>query len=271
MYESLYSSKFGRIIAGILARPVFSHISGAFLDTRASRALIKPFINKNNIDLSGVEKTRFDSFNDFFTRKLKDGARLTDLSPDALISPCDGYLSAYEIAPSGRFSVKGTEYTLSELLLDQDLAREFEGGLFLSFRLTPSDYHRYIFIDDGEYATKEKHIKGVYHTVRPTALENVAVYKTNTREYACLDTRSFGKIVQMEVGATLVGRIKNTVTVGAFKRGDEKGMFEFGGSTIIILIGADRARLDAELYEAASNGSECRVRVGMRIGTKLSS
>ncbi len=264
MYENLYGSKPGRIIASIFARPVISRAAGAFLDAAASRALIKPFINKNGIDMTEVEETRFRSFNEFFTRRLKGGARPIDADPDALISPCDGYMSAYEIEPNGRFLVKGTPYTLSELTRDAELAREFEGGLFLSFRLTPADYHRYIFVDDGEFASAEKRIDGVYHTVRPTALENVPVYKTNTRVYAVLNTRSFGRIAQMEVGATLVGRIKNTVSAGAFKRGDEKGMFEFGGSTVILLISANMARLDDSAY-----GIERRVKAGERIGTKL--
>ena len=260
MYEKLYGSCIGRAIARILAAPCISRAAGAFMDSRASRLLIKPFIKTNNIDLSDVEDTEFKSFNAFFTRRLKSAARPIDPADSALISPCDAFLSVYPIDKSSVFYVKGSPYTVDTLTGGAD---GFEGGQCLVFRLTPAHYHRYIFPDDGTI-TAYRYIKGVLHTVRPEALGKLPVFKLNSRAVSLMQCKNLGDVCFIEVGATMVGRIVNIKQAGEFKRGEEKGRFEFGGSTVILLIKKGICVLD-NIY----GHSEVEVKLGQKIGDRL--
>ena len=129
------------------------------------------------------------------------------------------------------------------------------------------NYHRYIYPDAGTKTTNT-FIRGKLHTVRPVALEKYTVFATNSREYTTLHTRNFGDVVFMEVGAMMVGRIRNHHQQHTFSRGDEKGYFEYGGSTIIMLIGPGRATLDERFTACVDNGLEIDIQVGQRIGVK---
>ncbi len=264
MYEILYRSKLGRCIASILARPGISRAAGLIMDSAVSRVMIKPFIKSNHIDMREAAPRKYTSFNDFFTRRLLDGARPFEKDKNILPSPCDGLLSVYPVTQKGIFTVKGTPYTLETLLEDKVLSETFEGGWALIFRLTPAHYHRYAFPDDGRIV-KLKRIQGVFHTVRPEALENMPVFKTNTREYMCLDTENFGRMIYMEVGATMVGRIQNDVTHGNFTRGQEKGRFEFGGSTVILITEKGTCAPLDEIIKTADAGKEYPVKMGQSV------
>ncbi len=260
MFEDIYSTRTGRFMARLLATPFISRLAGAFMDSRLSKPFIKPFARKNGIDFTEAAESEFKSFNAFFTRRLKSGARPVCPDEDAFVSPCDGLLSVYDISPDSRFTVKGTAYTVGELLDDEALAVGFDGGSCLVFRLTPAHYHRYIWPCEGKIRAS-KRIKGIYHTVRPAALSKVKVFKTNTREYALCDTPLFGELLIMEVGALLVGRIVNAQTDGEFKKGAEKGFFEFGGSTIVVLTQKGRVTLKPGLV----GENEKPVRSGERL------
>ncbi len=267
MYENLYHHKLGRIIASLIARPGISRAAGCFMDSRLSRPFIKPFIRKNKIDMREAAPRVYTSFNDFFTRRLLDGARPFDERKDMLPSPCDGLLTVYEASRDGVFTVKGSPYTMETLLKDKALAESFEGGWLFVFRLTPSHYHRYAFPDNGKII-ETRRIQGVFHTVRPEALESMPVFKTNTREYALIETENFGKMICMEVGATMVGRIRNDVKAGPFIRGQEKGRFEFGGSTVILITEKGKCTPLAEMIKDTQNGLEHPVLMGRAVGCK---
>lgn len=183
-----------------------------------------------------------------------------DLAPGAFCSPCDGLLSCFEIAPDSVFRVKHTEYSLPRLLESDETAEAFSGGTALVFRLTPSHYHRYCF-NDGGRVTVEKDIPGILHCVRPIATEAFPVYIRNSRSYCVIESENFGTMVQMEVGALFVGRIKNHPVSGPVRRGDEKGCFEFGGSTVIMLV--QKGAL--VLPEALFSGEEFPVVLGERL------
>ena len=267
MYESLYKTKLGRRFAAFMAKPCISRAAGRLMDSRLSALFIRPFVKKNGIDLSEALPVKYTSFNRFFTRKLKEGARPVIMDENALASPCDGLLTVYPVTSDGIFTVKGTPYTMETLLEDQSLADSFLGGTVLIFRLTPSHYHRYAFPDKGEIVSSRR-IGGIFHTVRPEALKALPVFKTNTREYTILNTASFGRVLFMEVGATMVGRIKNTKTEGAFERGEEKGMFEFGGSTIILALEKDAFIPKDEFVSNTLKDTETPVRLGECVGLK---
>ena len=106
------------------------------------------------------------------------------------------------------------------------------------------------------------------YTVRPIALEKYNIYKQNSREYTILETENFGDIVQIEVGATMVGRIKNHHEKYEFTKGEEKGMFLFGGSTIVLLIEKNKVEIDQEIIDNTNNNYETIVKLGTKIGIK---
>lgn len=265
--EFLYHTKVGRVILKLLVRPGLSKACGKFMDTRASKPLIKPFIKNNGIDMSEYVDENYKCFNDCFCRHIKPENRPVDMTPENLVAPCDGLLSAYKIADGLVIPVKGSKYSMKGLLRNEALAREFEGGTCLVFRLCVNHYHRYSYPDNG---TKGENIfiPGVLHTVRPIALEAFPVFVENSREYTVLETENFGKVVQMEVGAMLVGKISNNMGAGSFKRGEEKGKFLYGGSTIIMLLREGAADVRESLFDATSRQEETPVKMGEVIGTK---
>ncbi len=262
----LYRSALGRIFLKIATRPWLSNLAGRYLDSRFSRRHIKGFIKKNNIDTAEVEEKEYRSFNDYFTRTLKAGSRPVETDPAAFVSPADSLLSVFPITKEATFTVKNAPYTVASLLQNEELASRFEGGWCCIFRLTVSDYHRYAFFDGGTGEASVK-IPGRYHTVNPIAEEKFRIYKENTRAWTLLHTDSFGDAVQIEVGALLVGRIVNHEKT-SFVRGEEKGFFQYGGSTVIVLLQKDKAVFDEELLRKSREGWEKKVRLGEKVGER---
>lgn len=265
--EWMYGTRPGRLLVKLMIRPGVSRAAGWLLDRRVSALAVRPFIRKNHICMDDFEQRRFRSFNDFFTRRVLPGKRPVDDAPGHLIAPCDSKLMVYDIRPDSRFRVKGTEYTLEGLLQSKELAETFLGGTLLLFRLTVGDYHRYTYIDSG-FVTGSTRIPGVFHTVNPAAASRCPIYRENTREYSLLESLRFGTVLQMEVGAAMVGRIVNAPGSRNVRRGEEKGRFEFGGSTVIVLLQKGRAILDADLLRNTAQDAETVVRLGERIGIK---
>lgn len=260
-----YENPVGQQLLRVLIRPRVSQAVGRILDAPISKGLIAPFIRKNKIPMEDYPPRQYQSFNDFFTRSIIPGRRAVPMEPEVLISPCDGKLTAIPITPDARFWIKGTEYTLESLLRDSELAQRYQEGVLLLFRLAVDDYHHYCVVADGILG--ENHVlPGVYHTVNPLAAEKRPIYRENTREYALLETTAFGRVLTMEVGALLVGKITNTLTPGKVSRGQEKGYFEFGGSTVILLMEPERVCLDADIAGNSENGEETLVRMGEKIG-----
>ena len=263
----LYNTLPGRILLRLLVRPTISKFFGFLMDSRISRLAIASFIKSNNICLDEYKGVKYKSFNAFFSREVKEGQRPISADTDKVIAPCDGKLTAYPITADNVFMIKKSAYSISSLLQDEQLAGDFIDGVCLIFRLMPDDYHRYCYIDDGDIVC-HKRMKGVLHTVRPVAVGRYNIYSQNSREYAVLQTRNFGKVIQMEVGALFVGRIKNHITNGSFRRGEEKGMFEFGGSTIVMLFQKNAVTIDKAIYENTHNNRETIVKQGYIIGEK---
>ena len=267
LLKALYGSTLGRILLKPLVTPVVSKVAGAFLSTKCSCVLIKPFIRSNNIDMSQFEDVEYKSYNEFFSRKIRKGARTIDMDLTHFISPADSKLTVLPITNDTRFTLKHTEYSVSSLLNNKELAREYQGGYAFIFRLTVDDYHRYGYVDDG---VKENniHIPGKFHTVNPIANDYFPIYKENTREYSILHSQNFGDIVMMEVGALLVGKIVNLHEEAEVKKGQEKGYFQFGGSTVVLLTKANAVKVDQDILENSKEGIETIVKYGEKIGMK---
>ena len=262
----LYGTPFGRLLLRPLVSRPLSKAAGWFLDSGLSRPLIRPFLRKNKIDLDQYLDREFPSFNACFTRRIKP--ELRPMAPAGLMAPCDGRLSLYTIRDDTVLPVKQSRYTISGLLQDAPLARRYEGGLCLVFRLCVDDYHRYCYLDDGRKG-ENFFLPGKLHTVRPVALAQVPVFTENCREYTLLQTKTLGPVLQVEVGAMLVGRIQNDHGPGLIRRGQEKGRFLYGGSTILVLLEKDRVRLLPDYAAALDTGRELPVRMGMCLGDCL--
>ena len=261
----LYRTFVGRIVLKLLCARIVSKAVGAFLDSGLSKPLISRFVKKNNINLDDFYADDFKSFNDCFSRKIKEGKREVDMNSEVLVAPCDSLLSVYEIDRSSRLHIKGCDYTVSELLCNDALAEKYSGGYALVFRLCVNHYHRYIYFDSGKKGDNV-FICGKLHTVRPIALETVPVFAQNCREYTVMQTQNFGDAVQIEVGALLVGKIKNHHAAHEFLRGEEKGTFLYGGSTIVLLLEKGRVSINQEFLDATKEDRETDVVLGQALG-----
>lgn len=256
----LYETAVGRCFLKVLCAPWLSKVCGRFMDSSFSKPLIKKFVVKNQIDLTQFKTAEFESFNTCFSREIKGEFRPIQGDDNTLVSPCDGLLSAYTIQKDKIIPVKQSEYTIPSLLQDDDLARQYEDGICLVFRLCVHHYHRYCYPIGGN-KNDNRFIPGVLHTVRPIALRNRPVFVENSREYTVIQS-PIGSVLQMEVGAMLVGKIKNHHRACQVVKGDEKGMFLYGGSTIILLLEKDAVPISQEYFNNTANGIETPVVMG---------
>lgn len=263
--EGLYCHRLGRLLLKPLVAPVCSEIVGGFLDSGLSKILIPRFIRSHAINMADYQPKKYSSYNDFFTRKLAKGARQVDWNPDALVSPCDSRVAVYEIDEDCSFPIKHTRYTVESLTQDEEAAQRYAGGYVWVFRLCVEDYHRYIYADSGKILG-QVWIPGVLHTVNPVANDRYPIYKENTREYCILESQHFGEMIQMEVGAMMVGKIVNHSRGEQVRRGWERGRFAFGGSTVILMTRKGAVLPDRDILENSHQGWETKVRLGERVG-----
>ena len=157
---------------------------------------------------------------------------------------------------------------MKDLLKNNDLAAKFKDGVALVYRLTPANYHRYCYVADGRIVSRRR-INGELHCVRPVATSTIPVFVQNSREYQVIDTEMFGTIVQMEIGALMVGKISNNpkyIDNSVVWAGDEKGYFEFGGSTIVILLQKDAVEFSDSIKKKIASKEEFAVKIGECIG-----
>lgn len=263
----LYKTVVGRCLLKIIAQPAISKIAGCFLDSKLSKVIIPYFTKKNNIVLDDIDipNSGFSSFNDFFKRKKK--VDMYNKVAEGMISPCDGFLSIIKIDKNSIFDIKHTTFTVDELLGDKEFAEEFYNGMALIYRLTPANYHRYCYITDGKII-KKKVIPGKLYCVRPIATRTMPVFVQNAREYQVINSEKYGNVVQMEIGATMVGKITNNDKFDInteVKMGEEKGYFEFGGSTIVVLLKKDVVGIDESFIDNEKSQREIIVNIGQAI------
>lgn len=266
--SNMYSNVFFRKILSVISNPIVSKVVGKFMDSWMSTFMIDSFVKKNHIKMSEYEKKRYRSYNEFFTRKIKASCRPIAMEPETLIAPCDGKVSAYPISMDATFQIKDSLYTVESMLRDAELAKKYNGGTCVIIRLTVDNYHRYCYIDD---AIKERnhYIPGRLYTVNPIILKHKNIYKENSRAYCVLKTKNFKDVIQMEVGALMVGKINNYHRHAIVQRGQEKGRFEFGGSTVVLLLPPNAVCMDEDIIRNTIQGYETIVKMGERIGKAI--
>ena len=263
----LYNNCIGRILLYPLVNSkTISNLMGKFMDCGLSKILINSFIKKYNINISDYEKTTYNNFNEFFIRNIKSDKR--KVSKTGLISPCDAKLTYYKINDKLEFEVKNSKYTISSLIDNKKLANKYKNGYVLVFRLSPEDYHHYYFIDSGSFIDSYK-IKGKYHTVNPIVYDKLKVFKENERAISILNTKNYDDVIYIEVGALLVGKIVNLKDTGTFKKGEEKGYFKYGGSTVILIFKENTIDIDKDIINNSKNCYETIVKYGEKIGEKI--
>lgn len=271
--EWLYSSPLGMsILEAFVKKKLFSKLYGFYCDSRISSIKINKFIKDFNIDMSSYKEdsSQFKSFNDFFIRNILESSRPIDYSQNIFICPCDGKLMAYEnIDLENLIQIKGICYSFKNLLASESLIDMYKNGTCLVFRLCPTDYHRFHFVDNGVCSPSVK-IKGSYYSVNPISLKNKEnIFCENKREWSIFHSENFSDILYIEVGATCVGSIIQTYTPNSsIKKGSEKGFFKFGGSTIIMFIKNNIISVDKDILENSSLGIETKINFGEKIAVK---
>lgn len=260
----LYRNPLGRILLRLLCAKWVSVLVGAYMDSTLSKGCAKKALREHAVDMTGVTQTEFDSYNALFTRTRDTSLFPFSSDPCDFCSPADSKLTVLPIKDGTVMHIKQAPYTAKELL--QEETDRFDGGYAFVFRLSVEDYHRYAYPDSGRLIRRHL-IKGTFHTVNPIALEALPVFHRNCREVSVLETEHFGTVAYVEVGAMLVGRICNHKK-STFVRGEEKGYFAYGGSTVVLLTEQGAVTPDADLLENSRQGIETYVRTGETVGKK---
>ncbi len=266
-----YDTLAGRVLwPGLFYTGFPSWLMGKFYDSSLSHQSISKLVQLPGLRADEAEKNwhEYTSFNDFFTRRLKSGLRTASPDANELCSPADGRLFIYpDVDSKKEIPVKGAVHSLEHLCTRQLDGKRFHVAVV---RLAPVDYHRFHYPCDCYQNENPIKISGKYHSVNPIAFKRAPdVFVENARCVTDLDSPVFGKIIYIEVGAFGVGSIIQTASGGEHKKMDEKGFFKFGGSTVILLMDAEKIKIDDDLLQNSGNGMETLIRCGSRIGIKL--
>ena len=253
----------------VWSRVLFSRLYGWFFHQPFSRRQIDRFILQNRIDMSEVvvPDGGFQTFNDFFIRRLKPGARPVAKDPGVLVAPADSRLKVLQLRNDTILQIKGVTLTLPQLLHNTSIPENFTDGLCLQYRLAPSDYHRFGYTEDG-VQSPVRVVNGRLYSVSPLALRHMpAIWGRNHRHWCIIETRSMGPVLHIEVGATGVGSIVQRRLHGGYcVRGEEKGYFQMGGSTVLIILQPDRVKIDNDILRYSRKDIETLVRYGEPVG-----
>jgi phosphatidylserine decarboxylase len=267
-----YGHPLGRLSLHILVkRAAFSRWYGWRMDRPHSREKVLPFIEKFGLDAAEFADSPecYQTFNEFFYRKLKPEARPIAKDSNAAVFPADArHLGFQNISKIEGIFVKGAVFDLATLLQDETLAKRYHEGAIVLSRLCPVDYHRFHF-PVGGIAGTPKQINGPLYSVNPIALrQNIRIFSSNKRAITEIDSPEFGKVLMLEIGATCVGSFEYTYKPGVVEKGAEKGFFKFGGSSTITIFEPNRITLAPDLLEKSKHGMELYARIGDVMGTR---
>ena len=254
----------------LVKRPVVSRYYGWKMSQKASAHRVLPFIVDYNLDVDEFAKKpySFKTFNEFFYRALKPGARPIAPGDNVAVLPADGrHLAFQNVDAAERFYAKGQRFDLKSFLGNEELAREFAGGALLISRLCPVDYHRFHFPVAGTPG-EARLINGWLYSVSPIALrQNLAYLWVNKRMITLVESPAFGKVAVCEIGATMVGTIQQLYVPGRpVPKGEEKGLFKFGGSCVVTIFQPGKIKFDADLVQHSAENLEVYAKMGERLG-----
>ncbi|BDD07078.1 archaetidylserine decarboxylase [Aureibacter tunicatorum] len=262
----LYGTVVGKASLNLLLkRKLITQIVGKFMDSKFSKKHAYDFIEKYKLDMSEYEQKLYKNFNDFFYRKIVPEKREIE---KGLVSPADGKILAFQsLSDVDKFCIKGCEFSVDSFLCNKELADKYRDGAMVIVRLAPTDYHRFHFPADGIISETES-IKGHYYSVSPLALRrSLEIFCRNHRTISTLETKEYGDVMISEIGATMVGSIIQTYNVNdEVAKGQEKGYFAFGGSTLLMLFEKGKVCIEKEFLNNTEQGYETKIQMGQRIG-----
>ncbi|KAM1225717.1 hypothetical protein ACFX13_045151 [Malus domestica] len=271
--RAIYQSKLGLGLLDTGAKELLQSISekqGRKMNSVESAKDIPKF---DQINLADVKHPleHFKTFNEFFVRELKPGARPIACMDrdDVAVCAADSRLMAFKsVDESLRFWIKGRKFSIHGLLGKDQCSSGFIDGSLVIFRLAPQDYHRFHFPVSGTIQ-KIVNIPGCLYTVNPIAVNSkyCNVFTENKRVVSIISTAEFGKVAFVAIGATMVGSVTFSKKEGDhIKKGEEFGYFSFGGSTVICVFEKDAIEIDEDLLSNSARSLETLVSVGMKLG-----
>lgn len=273
MVKFAYGSPIGRLLGPFIASKMFSQLYGKSQDSLKSGQKVPPFLKNFNIPIDQYQKgsfkenpieTSYKSFNEFFIREFQQGQRTFTPNDDEMGAFAEArYFGHKSMTDDLKIPVKGSMLRAVDLIGDPELAKDFIGGPLMIARLCPVDYHRYHYPDDGT-TLKSFTIPGDLHSVNPLALKyRQDIFIKNERRVSILETEHFGKLAYIEVGATCVGKIVQSFDESKpFKKGDEKGYFLFGGSTVVLCGEKEKWAPSEDMLANTKAGVETYIQLG---------
>ncbi len=271
----LYESPIAKLFSPLICSSPISKLYGGIQDTNWSQKKIAPFIKDFSIKMSDYlpESGVYNNFNDFFIRKFRKGVRSFVENKNELAAFAEARYFGYETMTAvQQVPVKGNFLSAEALLENSQWAKVFQDGPLLLARLCPVDYHRFHYPDNGT-VIEDYRIHGLFHSVNPLALKaKPKIFIQNERHITILDTENFGKLAYIEVGAICVGKIiqsKQLKPGVAFNKGDEKGYFLFGGSTVIVLGEHGKWNPSEDILKNTKNGIETYLHLGTQVGVLI--
>jgi phosphatidylserine decarboxylase len=269
----------GKMLSPIFANKYLSKAYGFVQGTMLTQLKVPKFVKNFQIDLAEYEPgsvavdnqaLSYKNFNEFFIRKFKTGKRSFSPDQNEMSAFSEARYFGYDaVNDDVKIPVKGYYLNAIELLGDAELAADFMNGPLLLARLCPVDYHRYHYPDHGK-TIKSYPVHGEFHSVNPLALKfKQDIFISNERRVSILETQNFGKLAYIEVGAVMVGKIVQSHDESkSFRRGQEKGYFLFGGSTVIVLGEPGLWTPSQDILSNTKNGMETYIQLGDVVATK---
>jgi phosphatidylserine decarboxylase len=246
------------------SHPAYDWLVAAYQDTRLSARKIEPFIKTHNIDMSEFEPGPYKTYADFFERSFRPGARIFPIDEASMGAFAEARYFAWDkLSAEQHFPIKGHSLNAEHLLGSVYKAHPFEGGPVILARLSPVDYHHLHYPDDGTTIDDHRLGKRLW-TVNSNALRNQPdILFRNERKAQLLETKNFGRLGFIEIGALSVGRIVQVHPLDRpFMRGEQKSVFRFGGSAVVLFGEPGAWRPSEDLLQKTSEGVETLVRLG---------
>ncbi len=267
-----YEDPFGKkMLKYIFSKRPINYLYGLYKESPLSKKQIEKDIQDYQIHMELFKKEKYRSYSDFFLREFISGVRPFPKETKKMGAFGEGRFLGFEkIEKDHRFPVKGHYLNSNELLENKDFSQDFLNGPILICRLCPVDYHHFHYPDNGKILSRYR-IHGDYHSVNVHALKNKDdIFIKNEREITIIETENFGKLAYIEVGAMCVGKIKQDhPTNDSCQRGEKKGRFEFGGSTLIILGEPGKWKPSQDILDHSAENRESYIKLGDTVGISL--
>ena len=254
-----------RAMTELTSRKWISRITGAFAQSRGSRIFIRKFASIYGINVADAEKPieQYRTLNEFFTRRLKQNLRHIDTTASVLVSPVDALITGCGVIHNGTIvNVKGQDYSISELLADDVLAKKFLNGYYYVLYLSPTDYHRIHTPIEGTIIGRV-HLPGKVYPVNNFGLTHMKRVLSRNERLITYIKHNRNTVAAVKVGAMNVSSIHyvddHKVNV---ERGEELAYFAFG-STVVLLTETNSYEADPDVQ------LNSKVLMGQKLGTMI--